>query len=90
MHQGRSQAFESEGAQSPKAILGPFRLKKCRAQVCFYFCMAKKVGSPGPPGSLGDYGPEGFLDARGSLGEKEVRERPNLQKSRTGGGKLWT
>ena len=56
--QGRSHAFESEEAQSPKAILGPFCLKSGRAQVCFYYCMAIKVGGgPGPPGPLSDYGP---------------------------------
>ena len=33
-HQGRSHAFESKGAQSPKAILGPFCIKKSSRLLC--------------------------------------------------------
>ena len=48
--QGRCHALESEGAQSPKAILGPFVPGK--VEVRFYYSMAKKVGGPRPPRPL--------------------------------------
>ena len=53
--QGRSHAFESEGAQSPKAILGPFCQKEWEGPSLLLLLYGKKSG--GPPGPLGDYGP---------------------------------
>ena len=44
MHQGRSQAFESEGAQSPRAILGPFGLKKWEGPSLLLLLYGQKSG----------------------------------------------
>ena len=37
IYQGRSHAFESEGAQFPKAILGPFAGKSGKAHWLIFF-----------------------------------------------------
>ena len=50
--QGRSHAFESEGAQSPKAILGPFCLKKWEGLSLLLLLYGQKSGGPRPPGPL--------------------------------------
>ena len=62
--QGRSHAFESEGAQSPKATWALLAWKSGRAQVCFYYYMAEKVGGgQAPRAPYIDYGP-GLLSSR--------------------------
>ena len=51
--QGRSHAFESEGAQSPKAILGPFCLKKWEGPSLLLLLYGQKSGgAQAPPGPL--------------------------------------
>ena len=57
--QGRSHAFESEGAQSPKAILGPFSLKKWEGPSLFLLLYGQKSGGgQAPRAPYIDYGPE--------------------------------
>ena len=56
--QGRSHAFESEGAQSPKAILGPFSLKKWEGPSLFLLLYGQKSGgAQAPRAPYIDYGP---------------------------------
>ena len=47
--QGRSHAFEIEGAQSPKAILGPFSLKKWEGPSLFLLLYGQKSGGAQAP-----------------------------------------
>ena len=44
LEQGRSHAFESEGAHSPTAILGPFSLKKWEGPSLFLLLYGQKSG----------------------------------------------
>ena len=54
---GRSHDFESERAQSPKAILGPFCLKKWEGPSVLLLLYGQKSGGQPPISPLGDYGP---------------------------------
>ena len=57
--QGRSYAFESEGAQSPKAILGPFSLKKWEGPSLLLLLYGQKSGgAQAPQAPYIDYGPD--------------------------------
>ena len=60
--QGRSHVFESDRAQSPKAILDPYCLKKWEGpNILLLLLFGPKSGrceGPGPTGPLGDYDPE--------------------------------
>ena len=47
--QGRSHAFESEGAQTPKANLGPFCLKKWEGPSLLLLLYGQKVRGGGAP-----------------------------------------
>ena len=47
--QGRSHAFESEWAQYPKAILGPFGLKKWEGPSLLLLLYGQKSGEARPP-----------------------------------------
>ena len=56
--QGPCHAFESEGAQSPKAILGPFSLKKWEGPSLFLLLYGQKSGgAQAPRAPYIDYGP---------------------------------
>ena len=50
--QGRSHAFESEEAQSPKVILDPFCLKKWEGPSLLLLLYGQKSGGLRPPGPL--------------------------------------
>ena len=56
MFQGRSHAFDSEGAQSPGI------LKIGGPKYTFTLVWPKKWAGPGPPGPLGDYAPVTITD----------------------------
>ena len=56
--QGRSHVFESEGAQSSEAIMGPSYTKKWEGQsILLLLYGPKSGGGPGPSFPLGDYDP---------------------------------
>ena len=75
--QGRSHAFESEGAQSPKAILGPFSLKKWEGPSLFLLLYGQKSGgAQAPRAPYIDYGPV-FGKTKSMLIESKIKVGPD-------------